>query len=129
MANSARPPTGSGCLGTIVGLVVLAAIVVLGFFVGFIVLGVIAALLVVGLVAWAVDRILLALSPKRRDRRAAWGRVTVWRPGQVPPDGAVDATAIDVTAIDTTATDGTTTGVSDPPDGTGPDDPGRAGAP
>ena len=119
MANSARPPAGSGCLGTIVGVVVLAAIVVLGFFVGFIVLGVIAALLVVGLVAWAVDRVLLALSPKRRERRAAWSGVTVWRFGQAPPSGVVDATAIDSTA----------TGTPDPPDDPRPDGPGPAGAP
>ena len=37
-----RPPVGLGCLSTIIGAIVLAAIVVLVFFVGFIALGIFA---------------------------------------------------------------------------------------
>jgi high-affinity Fe2+/Pb2+ permease len=97
MANEERPPAGFGCLSMIIGVVVLAAIVVLAFFVGFIALGISAALLVIGLFALAVDRVMLALSPKRRERRANQSRVFVWRFGQVQSGGVIDTTAIDTT--------------------------------
>jgi high-affinity Fe2+/Pb2+ permease len=95
MANEARAPAGMGCLSTIVGVVVLALVVGLAFVVGFIVLGIVAALLVVGLVVFAVDRVLLALSPKRRERRSSRGGVLAWRIGQDPSLGVIDATAVD----------------------------------
>jgi hypothetical protein len=97
MANEERAPAGFGCLSMIIGVVVLAAIVVLVFFVGFIALGIFAALLVIGLFALAVDRVMLALSPKRRERRANQSRVFVWRFGQVQSGGVIDTTAIDTT--------------------------------
>ena len=95
--NEARPPAGFGCLSTIIGVIVLAAIVVLVFFVGFIALGIFAALVIIGLLALAVDRVMLALSPKRRERRANQTRAFMWRFGQVQPGEVIDATAIDTT--------------------------------
>ncbi len=95
MANAERPQTGIGCLSLIVGVVVLVAVVVLVFFVGLIALGILAAILVIGFVALAVDRVLLALSPKRRERRANQSRAFVWSFGQMQPGQVIDATAID----------------------------------
>ncbi len=97
MTTDERAPAGFGCLGMIVGAVVVAAIVVLAFFVGIIVLGIVAALLVVGLLVFAVDRVMLALSPKRRERRAAQNRAFVWRFGQVQSGEVIDTTATDTT--------------------------------
>ena len=96
MATDERAPGGVGCLSMIIGVVVLAAIVVLIFFVGIIVLGVVAALLVIGLIVVAVDRVLLALSPKRRERRAEQ-RTSLWRFGQAPSGVVIDTAAIDTT--------------------------------
>lgn len=95
MANGEGQPAGIGCLGMVVGAVVLAAVVVLIFFIGFIVLGVVAALLVIGLLVMAIDRVLLALSPKRRERRANQQRTFVWWFGQVQSGDVIDATAIE----------------------------------
>jgi len=100
MANEQRAPAGVGCLSTIVGVVVLAAIVALVFFVGVVVLVVVAGLLVLGFVVWAVDRVLLALSPKRRERRAAQERAFRWQFGQMQTGGIVDTTVIDATATE-----------------------------
>jgi high-affinity Fe2+/Pb2+ permease len=94
MANEERPPTGIGCLSLIIGAVVLVAIAVLVFFVGLVALGILAAILVIGFVALAVDRVLLALSPKRRERRANQSRAFVWTFGQMPGQ-VIDTTAID----------------------------------
>ena len=113
MASDQRTPAGLGCLGTVVGLVVVAAFVVLFFFVGLVALVVVAGILVLGLVMWAVDRVLLALSPARRVRRAAQGGVFVWRSGSFGP-GRV---------IDTTATESTGTREHLPLDGPRPDEP------
>jgi hypothetical protein len=106
MPNQEGVPAGIGCLSTVVGLVVLAGVVVLVFFIGFIALAVVAALVVVGLIVWAVDRLLLALSPKRRERREAAQRAVVWRFGALssgagPFGGAVPGEVIDATATDT----------------------------
>ena len=95
MANAERPQGGIGCLSLIVGAIALAAIVVLVFFVGLIALAVLAAILVVGFVALAVDRVLLALSPKRRERRSSQSRAFMWSFGQIQPGQVIDATAID----------------------------------
>ena len=97
MPTDERAPAGFGCLGMIVGALVVAAVVVLVVFVGVIALGILAALLVVGLLVFAVDRVLLALSPKRRERRAAQSRAFIWQFGQVRPDEVIDTTAIDTT--------------------------------
>jgi hypothetical protein len=93
-----QPPAGRfGCLGMVVGTVVLAAIVVLVIFAGIFVLGLVAALVVVGLVVVAVDRVMLALSPKRRARRANQSRAFVWRYGAAQAGDVIDATAIEAT--------------------------------
>lgn len=84
---------GIGCLGSVVGLAVLVALVVAGLFVGLIVLGVVAALMVLGLLALAVDRLLLALSPRRRERRANLQRSLFFRAGMTPPGPVIDAEA------------------------------------
>jgi hypothetical protein len=99
MASDQRPPAGIGCLSAIIGVVVLAAIVVLVFFVGFIALGIVAGLLIIGLLVWAVDRVLLALSPKRREGRAGQGGAFVWQFGQVQSGDVIDATAVDTTGV------------------------------
>jgi len=105
MADQQRPTPGIGCLGTIVGVLVLVGVVVLVVFVGVFALLVVAGLVVVGLVVWAVDRLLLALSPKRRERREAAQRAFVWRFGGIPtgtdPFGGPGAGDV----IDTTATE------------------------
>jgi hypothetical protein len=93
MANDARPPAGPGCLGAVIGAVVLVVIVVLVAFVGVVVLAVVAALVVVGLVAYGVDRLLLALSPKRRERRANQTRAVLWQFGQGPGGDVIDVSA------------------------------------
>jgi len=97
MANGARPRGGPGCLGLVVGTLVLAVVLALVFLVGFIALGVFAALFVAGLVVVGVDRLLLALSPKRRARRAERGAAFTWQFGRLPSGPIIDATAIDTT--------------------------------
>jgi len=125
MPSYERAPGGVGCLSTIVGLVVLAGVVVLVFSVGFIVLAIVAAFVVVGLIAWAVDRMLLALSPKRRARRDAAQRAFLWRFGGMSTDGGPFSGAVSGEIIDTTATDGS----ADPADtGTTGDDPDELGS-
>jgi len=122
MANDQRTPAGLGCLSTFVGVVVVAAFVVLFFFVGIVALVAVAGILVLGLVVWAVDRVLLAVSPARRERRAGRGGVFVWQSG---PFGMGQV-------IDTTATESSTTWEHLPldrtrPEETQPDDPGPEG--
>ncbi len=97
MATGERAPAGFGCLSMIIGTVVVAAIVVLVFFVGIIVVGVVAALVVLGLLVLAVDRVLLALSPKRRVRRAEQQRTFLGRFGPMPSGMVIDATAVETT--------------------------------
>ncbi len=65
-----RGRSGVGCLGSVTGVVALVGVVLAAVFAGLIVLGIVAAVVVIGLVALAVDRLLLAISPKRRERRA-----------------------------------------------------------
>ena len=102
------PPNGSGgrlgCLGPIVGVVVLVGVVVAVAAVGLVVLVVVAGVALVGLVAFAVDRLLLAVSPTRRRRRddllRSWGLGGPERTaaaGRGRPDDGRDV-------IDTTAT-------------------------
>jgi hypothetical protein len=86
-----RGRSGVGVLGAIA----VVAIVVAAAAVGLIVLAIFAALVVVGLVALAVDRLLLAISPKRRERRANLQRsFTIWTTGRPVQGGPI---------IDTTA--------------------------
>jgi hypothetical protein len=101
--------SGFGCLGTVVGAIVVAAVIVAAVFAGLIILGIVAAFLVVGLLVLAVDRLLLALSPKRRERRATMQRTFLWRSGQI-----LDPTVIDTTVIDTTANVDETKGELEP---------------
>jgi hypothetical protein len=98
MGTGGRSRAGSGCLSTLVGVVVVVAIVIAVVFVGFIALGVFAALVAIGLLALVVDRILLAVSPKRRERRVKQGGVFVWRLGPDRFGDVVDATATETPA-------------------------------
>jgi type IV secretory pathway VirB3-like protein len=98
MAAGERPAGGVGCLSTLVAFVVVAAMVVLVLTIGFIALLVFAGLLVIGLIAVGVDRLLLALSPKRRERRASQPRMYIWRSGQFRSGPVIDTTVIDTTA-------------------------------
>lgn len=99
-----RGRTGIGCLGSILGGVVVVAVVVAAIFAGLIVLGIVAAVVIIGLVVLAIDRLLLALSPKRRERRAdlqrsfmVWGSGTSERPGPI-----IDSTAHPVDPVSET---------------------------
>jgi len=79
----------------LVGAIAMVAIVVAAAAVGLIVLGILAALVVVGLVVLAVDRLLLKISPKRRERRANLQRsFFIWGTG-IPGTGGpvIDTTA------------------------------------
>jgi len=125
MPSQERVPAGIGCLSSAVGLLVLAGVVVLVFFVGFIVLAVVAALIVVGLIVWAIDRLLLALSPKRRERREAARRAVIWRFGGMstgagPYGGTDPGEVIDTTATDTPADTIDPWSTGDDPDQLGP---------
>jgi type IV secretory pathway VirB3-like protein len=93
MASGGRPRSGFGCLSALVGLFVVAVMVGIVVFAGLIALGVFAALAVIGLLVLAVDRVALALSPKRRERRANRQGVFVWRSGPFPPGPVIDTTA------------------------------------
>ena len=99
--------TGIGCVGSIVGVVVVVAVVVAAVFAGLIVLGIVAAVVVIGLVVLAIDRLLLAISPKRRERRANMQRsFMVWGPGLPAQQGPIiDSTAHLVVPEDETEPD------------------------
>jgi type IV secretory pathway VirB3-like protein len=88
LTSQDRRPIGIGCLGSIVGVIVVAAVIVAAIFAGLVILGTVAAVVVVGLLVLAVDRVSLALSPKRRQRRADLQRSLFWRSGAV-----IDTTA------------------------------------
>ena len=82
VTSGGRPGTSFGCLGSVLAfvlLVVLVAAIALGALVLFAIVG---AALVVGLLVFAVDRLLLAISPSRRARRDA-----------ARSGGVIDATA------------------------------------
>jgi hypothetical protein len=110
MGDDLRPRGGPGCLGLVIGTVVLAAVVGLVLVVGLVALGVVAGLFVVALLAVAVDRLLLAISPKRRRRRQERvrpGAVFTWQFGRLPNDRIIDATAVDSPPVDATAIEST----------------------
>jgi type IV secretory pathway VirB3-like protein len=88
LTSPVRRPAGIGCLGSIVAVVILAAVIVAVIFAGLLILGVVAAVVVIGLLVVAIDRVTLALSPKRRQRRADLQRSLFWRSGTV-----IDTTA------------------------------------
>jgi hypothetical protein len=98
MVDAGRPRAGIGCFGTLVGLFVLAVIVVAVVFVGVIALAAFAALLVIGLLVLAVDRIALAFSPKRRERRSHQQRIFIWRSGEFRSGQVIEPKVIDTTA-------------------------------
>lgn len=120
MASGERPGAGVGCLGTLVAFAVVAVIVGLVLTIGLIALVVFAALLAVGLLAVGVDRLLLALSPKRRERRDSQQRIYVWRSGQFRSGPVIDTSVIDTTGTDTTATPDQHRSPTEGPDGSGP---------
>ena len=98
MVDGGRPRAGIGCFGTLVGLFVLAVVVVAVVFVGVIALAIVAVLVVIGLLVLAVDRIALALSPKRRERRSHQHGMIIWRSGEFPSGQVIDPKVIDTTA-------------------------------
>ena len=114
MTNGVRPRGGPGCLGLVVGTLVLAAVIAL-----VLVLGVVAGLVVAGLVVLGVDRLLLALSPKRRQRRAERGAAFTWQFGRLSSGTVIDATATEATVADTRAI-GSTAETDGPPGDAGP---------
>ncbi len=61
--------SGFGCLGPLLGGVIVVAIVIATALIGLVMLAVVAAIVVIALVVWAIDRVALAVSPKRRERR------------------------------------------------------------
>jgi hypothetical protein len=126
MPNQERVPGGIGCLSTVVGLVVLVGVVVLVFFIGFIALAVVAALVVIGLIVWAVDRLLLALSPKRRARRESAQRAVIWRFGGMSTGAGPFGGTVSDEVIDTTATDSSTDLIDPGAPGDDPDELGPA---
>jgi hypothetical protein len=81
----------------VIGTLVLAAVIVVVVVVGFFALAIVIGLLVAGLLVVAVDRLLLALSPRRRERRARQGAVFTWRTGTIPSGPVIDATATETT--------------------------------
>jgi len=81
--HSRRPGAGLGCFGSILGIVVIAAVVAVVLLGGFVLLVIAAAVMAIGLLAFAVDRVVMALNPRYRARRAY-----LQPPGQV-----IDATA------------------------------------
>ncbi len=66
-----------------------------------------------------VDRLLLALSPKRRQRRAERGAAFTWQFGRLSSGTIIDATATEATVVDTRAI-GTTAETDGPPGDAGP---------
>jgi hypothetical protein len=88
-----RSGSGFGCLGALVATTVLVVVVVTVIFAGLIALAVFAALLIIGLFVLAVDRVALALSPKRRERRASQQWMYIRRSGQVRPGQVIDTAA------------------------------------
>ena len=86
-----RGRSGIGLLGAIA----IAVILVAAAAVGLIVLAILAAFVVVGFVVLAIDRLLLAISPKRRERRANLQRsFFIWGAGQpVVGEPIIDTTA------------------------------------
>jgi hypothetical protein len=71
ITGGGRPGTPFGCLGSVLAVLLLIVFVTAIAVGAVVLLVVVGALLAVGLVALAVDRILLALSPGRRQRRDA----------------------------------------------------------
>lgn len=81
-------PAGIGCLGSIIAVIVVAAVLVAVIFAGLVILGIVAAVVVIALLVVAIDRLVLALSPKRRERRASVQQSLIKRSGTV-----IDTTA------------------------------------
>ncbi len=78
-----RPGARIGCLGSVLSVLVVAAVVVAVLLGAIFLLAVVAAVTVIGLLALGVDRLAMAINPRYRRRRTG-----LERPGQV-----IDATA------------------------------------
>jgi len=78
-----RPGARIGCLGSILSVLVVAAVIAAGLLAGIVILAIVAAVTVIGLLALGIDRLAMALNPRYRRRRTG-----LERPGQV-----IDATA------------------------------------
>jgi hypothetical protein len=84
------PGRSFGCLGSILAVVILVAVVAGLVLLGVAILAVVAGLMIVGLLAVAVDRILLRLSPKRRERRAQRVRAMFHGPDVIDTTATLD---------------------------------------
>ncbi len=103
-----RPGFAFGCLGSFLALVLVVVVVVALTVGALFLLVVVGALILLGLVVTLVDRVWIALSPRRRSRRDA-GRAR----------GVIDVSAVDTTVIEATAIEGRDS----------PSEPGRDGRP
>ncbi len=68
--SQSRPGTGLGCLGSILSIVVVVAVVTAIILGAFVILVITAAVMAIGLLAFAVNRLVMALNPRYRARRA-----------------------------------------------------------
>ncbi len=67
--SQGRPGAGLGCLGSILSIVVVVAVVAAILLGAFVILVITAAVMAIGLLAFAVNRLVMALNPRHRARR------------------------------------------------------------
>jgi len=67
--SQGRPGTGLGCLGSILGIVVVVAFVAAVVLGAVVILVITAAVMAIGLLAFTVNRLVMALNPRYRARR------------------------------------------------------------
>lgn len=67
--SQGRPGAGLGCLGSILSIVVIVAVVAAIVLGAFVLLVITAAVMAIGLLAFAVNRLVMALNPRYRARR------------------------------------------------------------
>jgi hypothetical protein len=85
---SGRQRAGPGCLGSLVAVVVVLAVVAALIIGGLVILAIAAGVALLGLVVLAFDRVASAVSPKYRERKA-----TMRPPGPVWRSGVIDVEA------------------------------------
>ncbi len=81
--SQGRPGAGLGCLGSILSIVVVVAVVAAIVLGAIVILAITAAVIAIGLLAFAVNRLVMALTPRHRPRRTVLG----------PSGKIIDATA------------------------------------
>jgi hypothetical protein len=85
---SGQRRVGTGCLGSLVLVVVVLAVIAAVVIGGLVILAIVAGLALLGLVVLAFDRVASAVSPKYRERNA-----TMRPPGPVWRSGVIDVQA------------------------------------